>query len=57
MRRALTLIHRWAGLTVALFLIVAGLTGAITSWDHEIDEWLNEDLYKTESRGQFQGVP
>ncbi|NYE21697.1 PepSY-associated TM helix domain-containing protein [Pigmentiphaga litoralis] len=54
MRRALTLIHRWAGLTVALFLIVAGLTGAITSWDHELDEWLNEDLYKTESRGEFR---
>ena len=26
------------GLTVALFLIVAGLTSAVTSWDHEFDE-------------------
>ncbi|MDM0115546.1 PepSY-associated TM helix domain-containing protein [Variovorax sp. J22R133] len=53
MRAFLTLIHRWAGLTVALFLIVAGLTGAVTSWDHELDEWLNSALYDTDSRGEF----
>ncbi|HWL30116.1 MAG TPA: PepSY-associated TM helix domain-containing protein, partial [Burkholderiaceae bacterium] len=53
MRYAATLIHRWAGLFVALFLIVSGLTGAVISWDHEIDEWLNSDLYKVESRGEF----
>ncbi|PKB20178.1 PepSY-associated transmembrane protein [Janthinobacterium sp. 64] len=35
MRAFWTVIHRWAGLTIALFLIVAGLTGAVTSWDHE----------------------
>ncbi|MEJ8851701.1 PepSY-associated TM helix domain-containing protein [Variovorax rhizosphaerae] len=54
MRSFWTLIHRWAGLTVALFLIVAGLTGAVTSWDHEIDEWLNSALYDNDSRGPFR---
>jgi uncharacterized iron-regulated membrane protein len=54
MRFAATLIHRWAGLFIALFLIVSGLTGAVISWDHEIDEWLNSDLYKVESRGEFR---
>ena len=54
MRAFFTVVHRWLGLTVALFLIVAGLTGAVTSWDHELDEWLNSALYDTESRGPFQ---
>ncbi len=53
MRALLTLVHRWVGLGVALFLIVAGLTGAVTSWDHELDEWLNAGLYHTDSRGPF----
>ena len=54
MRLFATLIHRWAGLFIALFLIVAGLTGAVISWDHEVDEWLNSDLYIIESRGEFR---
>src|SRR5690606_4226691 len=51
MRHLFLLIHRWLGLFLAAFLIVAGLTGAITSWDHEIDEWLNADIMKADSRG------
>ena len=54
MRAFWTLIHRWAGLAVALFLIVAGLTGAITSWDHELDEWLNADIMATPGRGPLR---
>lgn len=38
-------LHRWAGLFLALFLFVSGLTGAIISWDHELDEWLNPQLF------------
>jgi uncharacterized iron-regulated membrane protein len=26
---------------LAAFLFVSGLTGAVISWDHELDEWLN----------------
>lgn len=49
-----TAFHRIAGLITALFLFMAGLTGAIISWDHELDEWLNADLYRVESRGPYR---
>ena len=35
------LVHRYAGLYMAFFLIVAGLTGSILAFDNEIDRWLN----------------
>jgi uncharacterized iron-regulated membrane protein len=54
MRAFWTRIHRWAGLAVALFLIVAGLTGAVTSWDHELDEWLNADIMHAPGRGPMR---
>jgi uncharacterized iron-regulated membrane protein len=54
MRAFATAVHRWAGLAVALFLIVSGLTGAVISWDHEIDGWLNRKLYDTNARGPFK---
>jgi uncharacterized iron-regulated membrane protein len=54
MRAFATAVHRWAGLAVALFLIVSGLTGAVISWDHEIDGWLNRKLYDTTARGPFK---
>ena len=50
-RRALTLMHRCLGLTMAGFLIVSGLTGAVISWDHELDEWLNPHLLNAKSQG------
>jgi len=37
-------LHRWAGLAIAGFLVVAGLTGAVISWDHELDGVLNPHL-------------
>jgi uncharacterized iron-regulated membrane protein len=54
MRTFWTAVHRFAGLAVALFLIVSGLTGAVISWDHEIDGWLNRKLYDTTARGPFK---
>lgn len=51
MRRLFGLLHRWFGLATALFLFVAGLTGALISWDHELDEWLNPQLYEAPGRG------
>lgn len=53
MHQRLRALHRWVGLTVAAFLFVSGLTGAVISWDHELDEWLNPDLY----RSQWVGKP
>ncbi len=51
MRSMLVLLHRWFGLATALFLFVAGATGAVISWDHELDEWLNPHLYHAKAAG------
>ena len=51
MRRVATLLHRWAGLLTAGFLFVSGLTGAVISWDHELDEVLNPQLTQAPAHG------
>ena len=51
MRAALNLLHRWFGLAIAGFLFVSGLTGAVISWDHELDEVLNPHLTDVDSVG------
>lgn len=54
MRKYLVLLHRWFGLFVAVFLFISGLTGAVISWDHELDEWLNPHLFHAKTPGQPQ---
>jgi uncharacterized iron-regulated membrane protein len=51
MRSFATLLHRWAGLATAIFLFITGLTGAIISWDHELDDLLNSHLTEVSSQG------
>ncbi len=51
MRAALVRWHRWFGLAAAAFLFVAGLTGAVISWDHELDAWLNPQFYRAPGAG------
>ncbi len=51
MRSIGVIIHRWAGLLTALFLFIAGLTGAVISWDHELDEWMNAHLFEVKASG------
>ncbi len=51
MRETFTVIHRWGGLFIAVFLLVAGLTGAVISWDHALDEWLNPHLFDAKTTG------
>src|SRR5262245_1280290 len=46
MRGVLVLLHRWLGLTTAVFLALAGLTGAVIAWNHELDGWLNPALFR-----------
>ncbi|MEM5387038.1 PepSY-associated TM helix domain-containing protein [Paraburkholderia phymatum] len=45
MRSALVRLHRWFGIGTALFLFVAGLTGALIAWDHELDAALNPSFF------------
>ncbi|ARQ02758.1 PepSY-associated TM helix domain-containing protein [Pseudorhodoplanes sinuspersici] len=52
MRLLFLQLHRWVGLTIAGFLFVSGATGAIISWDHELDDLLNRHLTHVESRGE-----
>ncbi|MFT3907628.1 MAG: PepSY-associated TM helix domain-containing protein [Steroidobacteraceae bacterium] len=57
LRPLLVVVHRWFGLAIAVFLFVAGLTGAVISWDHELDSALNPQLYHAQSaqHGQSAG--
>ena len=54
MRTYFVSLHRWFGLFIAVFLFVSGLTGAIISWDHALDEWLNPKLYQSQWHAQPQ---
>ncbi|RYY75596.1 MAG: PepSY domain-containing protein [Gammaproteobacteria bacterium] len=47
--RLLGLFHRWFGLFIAVFLFIAGLTGAIIAWDHELDSVLNPGFYHAQN--------
>jgi uncharacterized iron-regulated membrane protein len=51
MRFAFTLLHRWVGLAIAVFLFVSGVTGAVISWDHELDDILNPHLMEARGSG------
>lgn len=44
------LVHRYVGLTIAFFLIVAGLTGSILAFYDEIDDWLNPHSSRSHTR-------
>lgn len=52
MRKIFVALHRWLGLATALFLFIAGATGAVISWDHELDEWLNPQLFQSRTEGR-----
>ena len=51
MRTIFVLIHRYVGLLMVPFLFVTGLTGAIISWDHELDDLLNPHLMEAQASG------
>jgi uncharacterized iron-regulated membrane protein len=45
-------LHRWVGLAIAAFLVMVGLTGSVIAFYHELDEWLNPELFRARSRGE-----
>jgi uncharacterized iron-regulated membrane protein len=51
MRPLLVRLHRWFGLGTAAFLFLAGLTGAVIAWDHELDAALNPSFYRADTAG------
>jgi uncharacterized iron-regulated membrane protein len=51
LRGLLVLLHRFVGLSIASFLTIAGLTGAVIAWHDELDAWLNPDLYRAVASG------
>jgi len=55
LRSTFVLIHRYVGLVMAGFLLIAGLTGALLAWNHELEEWINSDLYRIHP--PFAGAP
>lgn len=52
MRAFLVLLHRYIGLAIAVFLLLAGLTGSVLAFNHELDEWLNPQFYEATSVGE-----
>jgi uncharacterized iron-regulated membrane protein len=51
MNHVFLLLHRWGAVFIAGFLVMSGLTGAVISWDHELDELLNPHLTRVQSQG------
>jgi len=56
LRSALVVLHRYIGLATAVFLALAGLTGSILAFHHEIDEWLNPEFYAAPGEGAPLGL-
>lgn len=52
MRAFLVLLHRYIGLATAVFLLLAGVTGSILAFNHELDEWLNPKFYAASAVGE-----
>lgn len=55
MRAALVRLHRWFGLALAAFLVVAGLTGSVIAFQRELDAALNPHLFTRALSGPALG--
>lgn len=45
-RTPLVVLHRYVGLAMAGFLVLAGLTGSLIAFQSELDAWLNPHLFR-----------
>jgi len=48
LRKTFILIHRYVGLVMAVFLVVAGITGSLIAFHDELDAAINRSLLKVE---------
>lgn len=44
-RPMLAMLHRWIGLSMAGFLVIAGVTGSLLAWNDELDAFIRPDLF------------
>jgi len=51
-RRIVTFLHVAIGLSIGVFVSVLGLTGSVLVFRHELDRWLNPQLYRVEPQGE-----
>jgi uncharacterized iron-regulated membrane protein len=47
-RHVLLRVHRYAGAALAAFIVLAGLTGSLLAFHHEIDAWLVPELHRVQ---------
>jgi uncharacterized iron-regulated membrane protein len=52
LRDAMNFVHRWTGLTIALFLVIVGLTGSILAFRNRVDALFNPGLHVEPAQGQ-----
>ena len=50
LRRVLFSVHLYGGLAAALFLVVAGVTGAILAFEADYDRWMHPSLWNVTTR-------
>lgn len=46
LRTAVSFLHRWTGLVLGTVLVLAGLSGSLLAFDHELDAWLNAPMLR-----------
>lgn len=46
LRTAVSFLHRWMGLVLGGVLVLAGLSGSLLAFDHELDAWLNASMLR-----------
>lgn len=56
MRAAAVVVHRWVGLVMAGFLLIAGLTGSLLVWYHELDAAINPTLMRVSLPSASSGM-
>ena len=58
-RGRLLILHRWLGIGLAAFVVLAGLTGSLLAFHHEIDAFLVPELHRVApqtSRASFDAI-